>query len=150
MARSDEDIMCTPPEIRKDAGQIQEKLLPEKLKDYYINAYFRFKDWCKSKSVLKVSENVVFAYFEEQTKSRQASTLWATFSMLKQILKLKENIDISKYKVIAFFKRKNESYVPKKAAVFEQNQITKFITEAPDEYFLSFKVLCFGNILCLT
>ncbi|KAI4467934.1 hypothetical protein MML48_2g00007959 [Holotrichia oblita] len=55
---------------------------------------------------------------------------------------LKENIDISKYyKLIAFLKRKNDSYMPKKAAVFEEHHIRQFITDAPDEVFLPIKAI---------
>ncbi|KAJ3665578.1 hypothetical protein Zmor_001069 [Zophobas morio] len=144
MSSSDEDTsVCTPPEIRKEASNVQcDQLLPQKSKEFYLKVYAQFKDWCKIKKVAKVSENVLLVYMEEKAKNKKASSLWATFSMLKQTLKLKENVDISKYyKVIAFLKRKNDSYTPKKAAVFEKHQITKFILEAPDEIFLSSKVI---------
>ncbi|KAJ3655878.1 hypothetical protein Zmor_014987 [Zophobas morio] len=144
MSTSDEDTsVCTPPEIRKEASNVQcNQLLPQKSKEFYLKVYAQFKDWCKIKKVAKVSENVLLVYMEEKAKNKKASSLWATFSMLKQTLKLKENVDISKYyKVIAFLKRKNDSYTPKKAAVFEKHQITKFILEAPDEIFLSSKVI---------
>ncbi|KAJ3661761.1 hypothetical protein Zmor_006146 [Zophobas morio] len=144
MSTSDEDTsVCTPPEIRKEASNVQcDQLLPQKSKEFYLKVYAQFKDWCKIKKVAKVSENVLLVYMEEKAKNKKASSLWATFSMLKQTLKLKENVDISKYyKVIAFLKRKNDSYTPKKAAVFEKHQITKFILEAPDEIFLSSKVI---------
>ncbi|KAJ3659552.1 hypothetical protein Zmor_011236 [Zophobas morio] len=144
MSTSDEDTsVCTPPEIRKEASNVQcDQLLPQKSKEFYLKVYAQFKDWCKIEKVAKVSENVLLVYMEEKAKNKKASSLWATFSMLKQTLKLKENVDISKYyKVIAFLKRKNDSYTPKKAAVFEKHQITKFILEAPDEIFLSSKVI---------
>ncbi|KAI4469789.1 hypothetical protein MML48_1g03331 [Holotrichia oblita] len=127
------DSSCTPPEIRKEANQIEyQKLLPEKSKNFYIKVYNIFKDWCKLKKVKQVSENVLLVYFQEQAENRKASSLWAKFSMLKQTLRLKQNIDISKYyKVIALLKRKNDSYMPKKDAVFEEHHIRQFIADAP-------------------
>jgi hypothetical protein len=37
------------------------------------------------------------------------------------------------HKVVAFLKRRNERYVPKKAKVLTKEQVEKFILEAPDE-----------------
>ncbi|KAI4471665.1 phage integrase-related [Holotrichia oblita] len=54
--------------------------------------------------------------------------------MLKQTLRLKENIDISRY-------------MPKKAAVFEEHHIRQFITDAPDEVFFPIKVILIIGIV---
>jgi hypothetical protein len=37
------------------------------------------------------------------------------------------------HKVVAFLKRRNERYVPKKAKVLTKEQVEKFILETPDE-----------------
>ncbi|KAJ8913759.1 hypothetical protein NQ315_002439 [Exocentrus adspersus] len=68
--------------------------------------------------------------------------IWAHYSMLKTMLNVKRNIDVSKfYKLSAFLKRKSEGYKPKKS----ENQIDKFLLEAPDKDFLMIKVaLIFG------
>jgi hypothetical protein len=139
----DSDIDCTPPELREAAENASISLLPEKSKEIYLKAYQDFKDWCFTKGTVKVSENVLLVYFQEHSQNKKASSLWAKFSMLKSTLALKENIDVSKYfKVIAFLKRQNTSYTPKKSAVFSKKEITIFLKEAPDEMFLVAKV-CF-------
>lgn len=131
----------TPPELRQIAENISGSLLPEKSKHLYLKAYSNFKDWCLTKSVTCPSENVLLVYFQEKAENQKAATLWATYSMLKSTFKVRENIDISKYyKLIAFLKRKNVSYKPKKSSVLNKEQITKFLTEAQDEIFLPTKV----------
>lgn len=130
-----EDLSCTPPELREIAENLNEKLLPEKSKHLYLKAYTTFKNWCSTKEVIKISENVVLAYFQDYVSNKKSSSAWAHYSMLKSTLSLKENIDISKYfKLIAFLKRKNVNYHPKKSSVFSKEEITKFLTEAPEEY----------------
>lgn len=131
----------TPSEIRQIAESVSDSLLPDKSKHVYMKAYCNFKDWCLAKSVTSPSENVLLVYFQEKAKNQKAATLWATYSMLKSTLKVRENVDISKYfKLIAFLKRQNVSYKPKKASVLDKEQITKFLIEAEDEIFLPIKV----------
>lgn len=66
--------------------------------------------------------------------------------MLKSMLKVKENVDISNYsKVHLYLKRKNEGYEPKKSKILSQDNVSKFLTEAPGDTFLLIKVaLIFG------
>ncbi|KAJ8914670.1 hypothetical protein NQ315_017367 [Exocentrus adspersus] len=76
-------------------------------------------------------------FFAEKSKTLSSSTLWAHYSMLKTMLNVKRNIDVSKfYKLSAFLKRKSEGYKPKKAKVLTLDQIDKFLLEAPDKDFL--------------
>lgn len=136
-----ENLNCTPPEMREIAEQVTDNLLPEKSKNIYMKAYLAFKNWCSTKNVFIISENVLLAYFQDYANGKKASTLWAHYSMLKSTLSLKENIDISKFfKLVAFLKRQNLHYHPKKSSVFTQDEITKFITEAPDECYIATKV----------
>jgi hypothetical protein len=61
--------------------------------------------------------------------------------MLKATLKLKRDINISKYnKVNSFMKRTSTGYKPKKSRVFTKEDVSRFLTEAPDENFLLMKV----------
>ncbi|KAJ8911472.1 hypothetical protein NQ315_015239 [Exocentrus adspersus] len=93
-----------------------------------------------------VNEDVLLVFFAEKSKTLSSSTLWAHYSMLKTMLNVKRNIDVSKfYKLSAFLKRKSEGYKPKKAKVLTLDQIDKFLLEAPDKDFLMIKVaLIFG------
>lgn len=149
---SDDDLemMCTPPEVRVLAASTSSDLLPEKSKRLYMNAYNQLKTWCEERKVVKVTENVLLAYFKEKSEGKKVSTLWANYSMLKSTLAIKENIDISKFfKLVAFLKQKNSSYKPKKSKVFTKEEINKFIVEAPDDEYLSKKVYFFIIRLCL-
>lgn len=139
---NNEEMDCTPPELREIAKNMDDNLLPEKSKNLYMNAYKTFQTWCVGKKVKKTSENVLLAYFEEQAEAKKASTLWAIFSMLKSTIKLRENVDISRYfKLIAFLKKQNKNYVAKKSSVFTKEEIVKFLNEAPDAAFLTAKVI---------
>lgn len=131
-----------PAEIEEAATRATLNLLPSKSRQQYNIAYNRFIEWCKSKNVSgKYGENVMLAYFEEKSKVWKSSTLWANFSMIKLMLNIKNNQDISRYyKLIAFLKRKGEGYRPKKSKIFTQKEIDRFIIEAPDEQYLMLKV----------
>lgn len=135
------NLSCTPPEMRVVADKVKENLLPEKSRDIYMKAYVTFIDWCRANKVTVYTENVLLAYFQQYAIDKKASTLWAHYSMLKSTIRLKKNIDISKYyKLIAFLKRQNSHYIPKKSSVFTQEEITTFITKAPDASYIAIKV----------
>jgi hypothetical protein len=69
--------------MRARAEEVMDKLLPEKSKRLYLKAYVAFKNWCSSKNVITVSENVLLAYFQHYANEKKASTLWSHYSMLK-------------------------------------------------------------------
>lgn len=61
--------------------------------------------------------------------------------MLKSTLQIYEGSDISKYKqLIAFLKKQNEGYEPKKSKVLSIEQIMKFLNDASNESYLFMKV----------
>lgn len=118
------------------------ELLPEKSKIRYENSYKLFKKWCAEKNIDSLEENVFLAYFlERSTKLKSPSSLWCEYSMLKSTIFIYDNKDISKYpKVVAFLKRKNDGYQPRKSNVFTRLEINRFLNEAPDEIYLLMKV----------
>lgn len=103
-------------------------------------------DWCTEKGVEKVSENVLLTYFSEKAKEFKPSSLWSVYSMLKTTLKIKNDLDISGFhKLTAFLKEKSVGYKPKKSKTLSQDNVRKFLLEAPDREFLMMKViLIFG------
>lgn len=141
ISESDEAMDCTPPELREAADRIGESLLPKKSKLRYEKAFQIFEAWCSQKGTRNTaSETVLLAYFGELSKEKKPSTLWATYSMLKTIIKLREKADISKHaKLIAFLKRQNLGFQPKKSSVFSRENVNEFLTKATEE-FLSIKV----------
>lgn len=138
---SSEDFSCTPPEIRASAANVVTNLLPEKSRSNYEKQFQRFLDWCNTKNAQNISENVLLAYFDEESKKYKSSTLWSTYSKLRSCLAIYRNVDISKYvKLQAFLKRMSAGYVPKKSKILEDSDINKFINEADNKLYLAIKV----------
>lgn len=141
---SDDDyvISGTPPEIRKLADAVSLDLLPSKSRKLYEKEYETFTTWCKQKNVSNIaSESVLLAYLSEKSKTLKSSSLWSKFSMIKAVLNVEKNIDVSKYqKVKAFLKRQGVGYRAKKSKVFYRADIERFLLEASDEIFLLSKV----------
>ncbi|KAJ8910073.1 hypothetical protein NQ315_004966 [Exocentrus adspersus] len=72
------------------------ELLPSKSRKVYEKSYEDFITWCKQMKVSDdMSEKVFLAYFNEKSKTVRASTLWANYSMLKSMVIIKNNVDIS-------------------------------------------------------
>ncbi|KAJ8914693.1 hypothetical protein NQ315_017392 [Exocentrus adspersus] len=62
-----------------------------------------------------VTEDVLLAYMNQLSARFSPNSLWAKWSMLKSCLEIKESVQIRRFqKVIAFLKRKNERYIPRK------------------------------------
>lgn len=135
------NISCTPPEIREAADEISMDLLPQKSKEIYNRAYRNFQNFMLEKGIVNISENVLLAYMAELAKSKKCSTLWSIYSMLRSTINLRVSLDISKYlKLRAFLKQKNQGYIPKKSKVLSKQQFDMFLL-APDELYLMHKVM---------
>lgn len=138
MNSSDEEL---PEAILEAAGKANLDLLPDKSKERYEKQYAHFLSWCNEKGVKSFKEEVFLAYFADLSKVLKANTLWSRYSMIKSIVKIRQNIDISKfYKVTTFLKKKNIGCRPQKAEVFTKEDISKFMVTAPDETYLMIKV----------
>lgn len=134
------DELCTPPEMKSIALKTTENLLPSNSKEKYQAIYETFDKW-RAENKAPISENVLLAYFDHLKQTNKPNSLWAIFSMLKSTLKLYNQIDIGMYaKLVAFLKRNSEHYVPKKAKILTNENIQKFLNEAPDNSFLAMKV----------
>lgn len=139
---SEEKIICTPPEIRDAANLASLDLIPEKSKAVYERAYRRFEIYLEENSIHLISENVMIAYMAKLSEINKSSTLWSIYSMINSILKIKKNIDISKFmKLRAFLKKKSVGYVPKKSKTLTRKQFEQFLSEAPDKTYLMHKVI---------
>lgn len=142
MAAENENLSCTPPELRKSALGAIERLLPTKSKPKYEKEYSIFMSWCRENSVQKVTENVLLAYYQRLSEqNKKSSTLWTSYSMLRACLNVHENLDISQFaRLQAFLKRQSEGYVPKKSKILEAQDIDRFLNEADDTLYLAIKV----------
>lgn len=127
--------------VSNAAQEIRNNLLPKTSEKKYRHIYDTFLKWMKSENMFSFDEDTLLVYFDHLSKTKKGSTLWSYFSTLKTTIGVHQNIDIGKYKsVIAFVKRKNEAYVPKKAAVFQPHEIEKFLLDALDQDWLAMKV----------
>ncbi|XP_029171116.1 uncharacterized protein LOC114940557 [Nylanderia fulva] len=88
-----------------------------------------------------MSEKTLLAYFIELSKSNKPSTMWATYSMLKTTINIKNNININKYEnLTSFLKTQSKGFQSKKANTLTPEQIKKFLDEAPDQTHLATKL----------
>lgn len=139
MDSSDEDL---PESILEEAKIANLGLLPAKSRHRYEKEYAVFTNWCQEKGIKSMKEEVFLAYFSELNKVCKPNTLWSRYSMLKSVIKIKNDLDISKFfKVTSYIKRQNVGFRPKKAKVFNKEEVTKFLNEAPDEVYLMIKVV---------
>ncbi|KAK5650166.1 hypothetical protein RI129_001195 [Pyrocoelia pectoralis] len=141
MYSDDENLYnCTPPEVREDAEAAVGSLLPVKSAARYEKAYDAFLEWCKTKKIKNYTENCLLAYFKDISEHKKS--IWSIYSMVKSCLSIKHNLDISKYpKLIAFLKRTTEHHNPKKSRILDEQQILKFISDAPDTTCILMKVV---------
>lgn len=66
-----------------------------------------------------------------------SSLLWSKYSMVKSMLLLHENVDISRFfKVTTFLRKQSVVYEPKKATILTRDDVNRFLKEAPDEQYL--------------
>lgn len=138
---------CTPPDLVERANEATADLLPNKSKKIYEVCYKRFTEWCETKSVGNITENVVLAYLKEKSEILKPSTLWSEYSMLKATLLINNNVEIRNFqKLIPFLKKKSVGYRPKKSKVFSREQLDKFLVEAPDSKYLMMKVKYKNNL----
>ncbi|KAK4882319.1 hypothetical protein RN001_005638 [Aquatica leii] len=137
-----ENISCTPPEIRAAAADAVNKLLPAKSKSIYDKEYNTFDSWCLKMCVKTISENVLLAYYDEMSKTKKSSTLWASYSMLRACLNVYKNVDISKFaRLQGFLKQQSIGYQPKKSNILQSSEIDRFIQEADNLPYLAIKVM---------
>lgn len=154
---SENEMSCTPPDIREASKCISLNLLPEKSKKLYISAYDAFIQWRLSKKTECFSESILLVYFNELAVKYKPSSLWTTYSMLRSTINLNHGINIENYtKLRSFLKRKSEGFRCKKANTFSTEDVNKFINKASDDKYLATKVrnwfyleiICFCNAIC--
>lgn len=128
-------------EILEAASAAMAEIIPSKSKERYENTYLSFQNWCNSKKVIQITEDVMLAYFMEKSKCYKPSTLWSTYSMIKAMLSIEKNVNLKDFtKLIAFLKRKSAGFQAKKSRVFTRSEIETFLLNAPDDEFLMMKV----------
>jgi hypothetical protein len=142
MSDSEEDNVLD--RIEAAAQEAVSNLIPQKSRVAYETTYSRFEEWRSKRKVNCINEKVMLAYFLEKSKIVKPSTLWSVYSMLRTMISINKNLDLSKHtNLIAFLKRQNEGYRAKKSKSFSKENIEKFLTTANDEDYLMQKVRVF-------
>ncbi|KAG8250225.1 hypothetical protein J6590_108257 [Homalodisca vitripennis] len=137
-----ESCESLPLQIENEAKKAIEESIPAKSRERYEGTFKKYEDWCKNMGTEDLgNEKVLIAYFNSLSKEHKPSSLWSYYSMLRSMISVNKNIDISKFSnLIALLKRTSEGYKPKKSKTFEKHHITKFLLEANDDEFLFTKV----------
>jgi len=135
---SSDDI---PKQIRILASDACADSLPKRSKELYETAYKDFLIWKKKEGTKSNDEVVLLAYLKELSEKYKPSSLWAKFSMIGSMLQFKENVNTKNYhNCIAFLKQKKRGFRSVKAKVLSREDISKFLSIAPDTDYLGMKV----------
>jgi integrase len=138
------EMDCSSPEQTEVTANSVEDLIPPKSRKVYDFTYRRFLKWAEQQKASHYSENVLLTYFNHLSNNEhlKSSTLWSHYSMLKAELNINHNIRLGKYtKLLAFLKRKNAGYKPKKTKILSKQQVDNFLHNAPNEKYLATKVI---------
>jgi len=137
-----------PDDIEKAAKEATLNLLPEKSRKRYEEVYCKFNAWRESKKINMVcNEKVMLAYFSERSQQVKSSSLWSEYSMIRSTLLVHENVDVKLYpKLLALLKKNSVGYRAKKSKVLSEDDIARFINDAPDDKYLSMKVVALFGI----
>jgi hypothetical protein len=90
MSDSEEDNVLE--RIEAAAQEAVSNLIPRRLRD----TYSRFEEWRSKQKVNCINEKVMLAYFLEKSKIVKLSTLWSVYSMLRTMISINKNLDLSK------------------------------------------------------
>ena len=124
------------------AGEAREELIPVKSRGRYLRALNLFKMWqVENDCVGNYEEDVVLAFVNCFCDKNSVSTAWATYSMIKKVLQITEDVNIEfASSVNNFLKVRTRSYTPKQAKVFTNYEVAVFLLDAPDQVYLGVKV----------
>lgn len=137
-----------PDEIVEAARRAMEKTLP-KSKNIYQRVYDQFINWMKKHNTKSLSETVLLAYFENLSQKINSASMYAKYSMLKSEIDAKHGVDISQYKELKkFLKRSHVNYKSKQAETLTHKEVVSFLLNAPDDEFISIKVIFVNQISC--
>ncbi|CAD6216250.1 GSCOCG00011314001-RA-CDS [Cotesia congregata] len=152
---SDNEPM-TPPELSKETEESAEAVevdpgqhtIPEYSREKYFRAYEVFKEWQLKHDHDEVTEAVMLEFFEELNETKKPSTLWSQYSMLKSTFNLKEDLDISQFKKLrAYLKKQGTGFKNAKSKVLSAANIHDFLIKASDYEFLAEKVIMIFGVV---
>lgn len=92
----EEANVVVPEDICEQANNLSSKLLPKRSATSYEKEYEHFCEWRKTRKVVGVTEDVLLCYFSEKGQKYSSNSLWSYYSKLKSVLRIRENVDLSK------------------------------------------------------
>lgn len=110
---------------------IKDDLMTCKSSQVYDRWYQRYCEF-KNGMVEQSLTNGFLLWLQSLKETFSSSTIWQAASCVNKKLKLDHNMDLIKHPVVKeYLKKLSKTYVPKKAAVFTQDELNKFLLEAP-------------------
>lgn len=134
-------------EFEGDVNQYASEIaIPAKSIGRYNQIYTQFQKWKASKDITSNSEAILMTYFEELGINKLSTSLYSSYSMLKATMIINDSVDIASYHMLTkYLKEKSVGHKPKRAKIFTEDEIERFIKEAPDEAWLDVKVYYFSH-----
>ncbi|XP_015117359.1 uncharacterized protein LOC107041359 [Diachasma alloeum] len=153
---------CTiPQDVLDQVRKAESILIPQGSKPIYDRAYHKFQAFVKEKRIKTVNETVLLGYFNLLRRPNEIdpcqkdkpgiapSSLWAIYSMLKSTLLAYDKIYISDFHTLLSFlsaNTKQSDHIKKKAKIFTEEELARFLETAPDKDWLAVKVACILGI----
>lgn len=139
------DVELIPPDVKFSVEPTVRLVVPEKSKQRYELMYDGFVRWQNKNDKGGIfTEEVFLSYFKELAAKNAPSSLWATYSMLRTMIHVHHKVDMAQYySVTGFLRQQAKGYKPKQAKVFENEDIARFLNEAPDSQYLATKASTF-------
>ncbi|KAG4066916.1 hypothetical protein HA402_009018 [Bradysia odoriphaga] len=121
-------------------GDVEEELIGDEENDVPANI---LNTAALAKTEVKIiTEDVLLGYFHGLAQTYKPSSLWSYYSMLKCTIRTNFGIDIGKfYQLASFLKQKNKGYKAVKALVFTEQEVARFLVEAPDRDWIDVKAV---------
>ncbi|KAJ3661976.1 hypothetical protein Zmor_006346 [Zophobas morio] len=131
-----------PDDVLRKYNKTTGSFIPTKSSERYHKEYKQFCDWRRENAVSKINEEIMLAYLFDMSKKMFSSLLRSKYSMVRPLLQIYENVDISGFsKFRAFLIKQSVSYQPKQAKTLTIEDLVKFVEEAPDQQYLLAKIV---------
>jgi site-specific recombinase XerD len=118
-------------------------VIPARSRDTYLKYFKRFQDWLAAHdgSLQSVTGSVLCAYFKAHEAKYKPSTMWTHFSAIKSVLVSEHNVSVTGVEAVTkFLKSKSAQQVKKRAPIFSQQDISLYLTSAPNSSCLHYKL----------
>ena len=107
-----------PPELQKISNNVKENILPDKSACRYKAAYNAFLDWKTKNNLTVTSEDCLLVYFQQIIMAKYSpNSCWSYYSMIKSLIRVKKDIDISKYHSLSYTLKKITKIINQKRLI---------------------------------